>query len=372
MPHILFLMSDTGGGHRAAARAIEAALHERDPSRFTVELVDLWKDYTSFPFNTIPDTASHWIDALPSSYSATFWLWDLFSRSHWWTRLYCRLLLSRMKRLHAEHPADVIVCVHAAFVRPAVHALRKTGSDKPFITVITDYAWPTCLWYDPRVDRCLVPTEPAYERGLALGMKPAQMFVTGPPVHPKFSKLGLSKLEARAQLGWSLDRRVILIIGGGDGTGPVLATARAIDERELGCELVVIAGRNQSLKTALESAHWKGAIRVYGFVENMHVMMRASDLLITKAGPATITEAAILGLPLVLNGGLKYQESPNIDYVVERGAGVYAPGAKKTADQVEKLLDHGGAGLEKLAAGLTRIAQPDAVWKIADEIRRYV
>lgn len=371
MARVLFLMSDTGGGHRAASLAIAAALQERYPGLFTVELVDLWKDYTPFPFNTVPHSAWRWVNLHPSTFSAMFWIQDRLFRNQSWSRLLCQQMYPRMKRLYAEHPADIIVCVHSSFVRPAVYALRKARIDKPFITVITDYAWPTVLWYDTKVDRCLVPTEPARERGLSLGMKPSQMLLTGAPVHPKFARLSLSKRDARMELGWAPDKRIILIVGGADGTGPLIATARAIDKRQLDCRLVVVAGRNKSLKVALEAMSWTVPTRVYGFVENMEVFMRASDLLVTKAGPATITEAALVGLPIILGDALKYQESPNVDYVVKHEAGVYAPGARRTADAVERLLENGGVALEKLARGVKRIAQPDAIWKIADEIGAY-
>jgi 1,2-diacylglycerol 3-beta-galactosyltransferase len=370
MAHILFLMSDTGGGHRAACRAIEVALRERHPDRFTFELVDLWKEYTPFPLNTIPQSAARWIDINPSGFSAMFWVWDRLFRSRWWSTLFCKQMFLRMKRLYLEHPADIIVCVHAAFVRPAVYALRKMRIEKPFLTVVTDYAWPQVLWYDNAVDRCCVPTEAALQRGLSLGMDRSQIILTGPPVHPKFSKSEISQREARMQLGWQPDKRTILMIGGGDGTGPLVSTARAIDAQQLDCELVIVTGRNQGLKRALEAMSWKRPVRIYGFIDNIELLMRASDLLITKAGPATITEAAMVGLPILMNGALKNQESPNIEYVVKREAGVYAPGPKKTAECVARLLRSDGA-LKKLASGARQIAQPDAIWKIVDQICFY-
>ena len=195
MPHIVFLMSDTGGGHRAASRAIEAALQKRAPGEFTVELVDVWKDYTRFPFNTLPRNYSRWIDIHPWSYSALYRIGDQLSKMRWWSRFYCWQMHGQMSRLYAEHPADIIVCVHAAFVRPAVYALRKTDVHKPFFTVITDYAWPTAMWYDRDVTRCLVPTEPAHRRGLSLGLAPSQIHLTGAPAHPRPAVLSESRPE---------------------------------------------------------------------------------------------------------------------------------------------------------------------------------
>ncbi|MEP7286567.1 MAG: glycosyltransferase [Chloroflexota bacterium] len=371
MPHILFLMSDTGGGHRAASRAIEAALQERYPNQYSVELVDVWKDYFPYPFNTLPKNYGRWVNTNPFTYSAQFWLNDRLVRNRTISGLFTRILLSRMARLFTEHPADIVVCVHSVFVRPAAYAHRKVCGDKPFITVITDYALPTVLWYDPAVDRCLVPTEPAYARGLALGLRPTQLALTGAPVHPKFSHLDLTTQAARQQLGWDLAKPTVLLVGGGDGMGPLVATARAIDACELDCELVIVTGRNQRLKAALEAVTWKHLPRIYGFVEDMHVFMKAADLLITKAGPATITEAAILGLPVVLSGAIKFQESPNVEYVVANSAGVYAPGPERVATSVAEIFANGGELLRQLTAGAQRLAQPDAIWKIADEIHAY-
>ncbi len=371
MPHILFLMSDTGGGHRAASRAIEAALQETHPGQFTTELVDVWKDYTPFPLNTAPESYSKWVNVSPGSYSAYFWLGDRLLRQRPWSRLYCEQMLPRMRHMYSSHPADIIVCVHSVFVRPAIHALRELHLNKPFITVITDYALPTVLWYDSRVDRCLIPTRPAYERGLALGMSRSQMVLTGAPVHPKFTKVTVTKEQARAELGWNGSLPVVLLIGGGDGMGPLVATARAIDAQSSPCRLVVVAGRNAAMKTALEAIPWRNPTHIYGFVNNIQLLMRAADLLITKAGPATITEAAILGLPMILSGAIKYQESPNVDYVIEKGAGVYAPGPKRTAEAVENLLAPGSSALKRLGQGVRRIAQPDAIWNIADEIWKF-
>ncbi len=279
-----------------------------------------------------------------------------------------------MKQLFHDYPADIIVCVHSVFARPGAYAAAKLGIKAPFITVITDYAWPPIAWYDAHATRTLVPTQPAFERGLSLGLKADQMRLTGAPVHPKFTELRMSQSEARAELGWHTEQPTLLLVGGGDGMGPLVATARAIDAQRLDCQLVVIAGRNEALKAALNDIQWNGPTRIYGFVDNMQVFMKASDVMISKAGPATITEAAILilGLPLVLSGAIKYQESPNVDYVVAHSAGVYAPGPQRVAESVAAILADGGKPLENLKAGIQKLAQPDAIWNIADEIWSYV
>src|SRR5512143_2503397 len=133
--HILFIMSDTGGGHRAASRAIEAALQDSHPGEFTTELVDVWKDYTPFPFNTAPESYSRWVNVSPASYSAYFWVGDRLARQQPWSRLYCEQMLHRRPHMYSKHPAVIVVRVHSVFVRPAIHALREMRLSRPFITV---------------------------------------------------------------------------------------------------------------------------------------------------------------------------------------------------------------------------------------------
>src|SRR5690606_12399393 len=149
-----------------------------------------------------------------------------------------------LKRMFREHPADVVVSVHSLITRPAMKALMLKPYRPPFLVVVTDLFTTHRLWYERRVERCLVPSEAAYRTGLETGLKPAQLRITGLPVHPRFINGLTGKAEARAALGWDPNLPAILLVGGGDGMGPVYRTARAINERRLNCQLIVIAGRN--------------------------------------------------------------------------------------------------------------------------------
>ncbi|MFN3266441.1 MAG: MGDG synthase family glycosyltransferase [Deinococcales bacterium] len=362
---ILFLMSDTGGGHRAACQAILAALDEKYPQEFSGELVDMWREYTPFPFNTMPKTYGAWVNRYPKSYEVQFWLTDRIFRAGLGDQFYKKLLFPRIQKQLKHRHADLVVCVHSVFVRPSLQALKTRKI--PFITVVTDYAKPTSLWYDRRADKTLVPVQPAYELGLSLGLDPKRLLLTGPVLHPRFSKMTLSKLEARQQLGWDKSAKIALLVGGGDGMGPLLETAKAIDANPVDAQLVVLAGKNLSLQQALEAVNWRKKTQIYGFTSDFDIFLRAADILISKAGPATITEAAALGTPMILNGAIKYQELPNAEYVVAQGAGLYAEGAARVAATLERVLSTPQM-LESLEAGVKKLADPLAVYRIADEI----
>ncbi len=372
MKRILFLMSDTGGGHRAAAEAIKSAMEARYPGECSFELVDVWKYYTPFPFNFSPETYGPTIRWGKHAWGLGFKLTNKPQASGAvMDSMYNTLFKDGMRRLVAEHDADVIVCVHSVFVRPVLRALGEQGHRPPFVTVVTDLVSTHMWWYDPNVDRCLVPTYTAYERGLMAGLSPRQMRITGLPVHPKFAASLLEKQEARARLSWDPDLPAVLMVGGGEGMGPLYKIARAVDAAAPRCQLAVIAGRNEKLKEQLEAATWHNLAHIYPYVHNMPTMMAAADILVTKAGPGTISEACIAGLPLVLSGAIPGQEEGNVTHVVRNQAGHWAPSPEKVAAAVAGWLHEGAEGLAKRAAAAKALGRPNAVWQVAEEVWHY-
>lgn len=368
MKRVLLLMSDTGGGHRAAAEAIRDALLQRYEGQVAAELVDVFRAYSPFPFKYMPEMYPWLINRSKASWSMGYRLTNSRRSAKLLSRGMYVSMEKGLKRLLHEHPADVIVCVHSVINTPAIQALLRFEKRPPFITVVTDLVSTHMFWYDRRVDRCLVPSQPAFERGLLSGLKPEQMRVTGLPVHPGFAERLVSKSAARKELGWDPDLPAVLMVGGGEGMGPLYKTARAINDRGLKCQLAIIAGRNEALKTKLESDEWQQLTHVYPFVTNMPTLMAAADILVTKAGPATISEACIAGLPLILSDAIPGQETGNVDLVVENDAGVFAPSPEAVAQAVSDWMGEGEAGLKRRSEMALRLAYPDAVWQIVDEV----
>ncbi|NWG16048.1 MAG: glycosyltransferase [Chloroflexi bacterium] len=371
MKRVLFLFSDTGGGHRAAAEAIRDALLLRYENQARVAMIDVFRSYTPFPFKYMPEMYPWIINYSKTSWGISYKLTNSKESARLLSRGMYVSIEKGLKRLYKENPADVVVCVHSILTQPAMQALASFEKRPPFITVVTDLVSTHMFWYDKRVDRCLVPTRPAYERGIRSGLKPEQMRVTGLPVHPRFAQALTDKASARRELGWHPDLPAILMVGGGEGMGPLYKTARAINDESFPCQLAIIAGRNKVLKEKLETADWNQPTHIYPFVTNMPVLMAAADILVTKAGPATISEACIAGLPLILNDAIPGQETGNVDYVVENGAGVFAPSMRGVVDAVSAWLSEGAAGLRRRSENARRLGRPEAVWTIADEVWQY-
>lgn len=368
---VLFLMSDTGGGHRAAAEAIRDAMFLRyGEDAVAIELVDVFR-HSSFPLNYMPEFYPWIVNHGKISYGMGFYLSNTRRRAKVLSTSMYLTNANRLRRMVLNHPADVVVCVHSVIARPSMQAFLAMDERPPFITVVTDLVSTHMFWYVRQGERCLVPTQIAYDRGLACGLNPEQLRITGLPVHPRFNRNRMNKAEARQALRWRQDLPVVLLVAGGEGMGPLYETARAINNKALDCQLAIIAGKNQALKERLVAAAWNQPTHIYGFVDNMPRLMAAADILVTKAGPATICEAAIAGLPMILNDAIPGQETGNVDYVVGSGAGVYAPNPNAVSDTVQLWLLEGPEGLARRAENARRLARPDAVWDIAGEVWRY-
>lgn len=364
-------MSDTGGGHRAAAEAIAAALEVKYGEQVESILVDVFKNYSPFPWNYMPEFYPWLINHSKSSWGMGYKLLNTKNRAKAAARGMYISIESRIKKMLRDHPADVVVSVHSVLTQITMQAMMTGETRPPFIVVVTDLVSTHMFWYDKRADMTLTPTEPALERGLLAGITRDKMRVVGLPVHPKFSERLMDKKPARAQLGWDATKPAILMIGGGEGMGPLFQNARAINRRKLDCQLVIVAGRNKLLKEKLENAKWNQPTHIYGFVTDMPRLMAAADILVSKAGPATICEACIAGLPLILFDAIPGQETGNVDYVVRNKAGVFAPSAREVADAVENWLGEGEAGLQRRSDAAAALGRPNAVFEIAEEVWQY-
>ncbi len=364
-------MSETGGGHRASAEALQAAFAERYGPALQVQIVDPWSDHTPWPIHRLPRIYGPMVHYTP-------WLWKalwILGERNWIARPVLALmgLLTQrsLLRLYQAQAPDLVICVHPLVQHPALRALRRYAPRVPFLTVVTDLASVSATWFHPGVTRCLVPTAEAREKALAQGLTPEQVALVGLPVRPAFARPLPDRARLRAERGLSPDRDTVLLVGGGEGVGPLEAIARALAERlsrdGQPAQMAVICGRNRRLRRRLLERAWPLPVHVLGFVEDMPGWMAAADVLVTKAGPGTIAEALICGLPLVLFSYIPGQEEGNVAYVTAHGVGVYLPEPEEVAAQVSHWLGSGRAQREAMAARARALGRPQATFQIVEQ-----
>ncbi len=359
---LLFLIGDTGGGHRSAAEAVAQALDRAYPGRFAPVICDPLRG-PGAPLRL------RWLVSLYGPcIRLTPWLWGLLWRASGspgtlgWAR---RTLLAPANRsvaraVAATRPA-AIVAFHAFTAEPAVRARAAAAAGIPVVTVVTDLITTHLSWRDAAVDLVIVPSAPVGRRCALDGMPDGRYLEIGLPVAAEFSAghAGPAERDAlRRSLGLRKRRFLVLVTGGAEGSGGIYRRAAAILRELHDVDVAVICGRNGRLRRRLSrlAARTGGRLAVQGFVGNMADWLRCADIVVGKAGPGTIAEATCCAAPLVLTSYLPGQEEGNAGFVISAGAGRYAPRRRDLVAEIRWLRCNPAAlaAMRVASAGLSR------------------
>lgn len=338
----MFLISDTGGGHRSAANAITAALDEiKAPVAFEHRVEDV-AAHCSFPLTQLGLGYSMALRYAPPVYGALYYATNGRRRYKALIRFCEPLYRERLRDLFISYQPDVIVSVHPLLNHAALRARADAHMQHvPIVTVITDLGKVHESWLVADADAVVVPAREVYQRALSRGVPPARLRLLGHPIHPKFDDVTGTPSELRAALGLPHEGLVALLMAGGEGGGKLLSTSLALAKARLPLHLVVVCGRNEHLaqKLAEMAPALPTPMQVLGFTDKIPEYFRAVDLLVTKAGPGTIAEANAAQLPIVVYDYVPGQERGNVDFVRHNGLGEVAlGGASQVVQAVRSMI----------------------------------
>jgi UDP-N-acetylglucosamine:LPS N-acetylglucosamine transferase len=338
----LFLISDTGGGHRSAANAITAALDEiASPYPFEYRVEDV-AAHCAFPLTQLGLGYSMALRYAPPVYGALYYATNGRRRYKALIRFCEPLYRERLRDLFISYQPDVIISVHPLLNHAALRARADAHMQHvPVITVITDLGKVHESWLVAEADAVIVPAREVYSRALSRGVPPSRLRLLGHPIHPKFDDVTGSKRELRASLGLPQNELVVMLMAGGEGGGKLLSTTLALARAHLPIHMVVVCGRNEHLQQKLTemSRSLPTSMTVLGFTDKIPEYFRTVDLLVTKAGPGTLAEANAAQLPVVVYDYIPGQERGNVDFVRNNGLGLVAlHGAAQVVNAVRTLI----------------------------------
>lgn len=338
----MFLISDTGGGHRSAANAITAALDEiQTPNRFEHRIEDV-AAHCSFPLTQLGLGYSMALRYAPPVYGALYYATNGRRRYKALIRFCEPLYRERLRDLFVGYQPDVIISVHPLLNHAALRARADAHMQHvPIVTVITDLGKVHESWLVADADAVVVPAREVYARALSRGVSPSRLRLLGHPIHPKFDDVTGTPAELRAALGLPNDAMIVMLMAGGEGGGKLLSTTLALARARLPIELVVVCGRNEHLQQKLEemAASLPTPMHVLGFTDKVPEYFRAVDLLVTKAGPGTLAEANAAQLPVVVYDYVPGQERGNVDFVRHNDLGAVAlHGAAEVVSAVRSMI----------------------------------
>lgn len=230
---------------------------------------------------------------------------------------------------------DLIVCTFPTISSMLAQLRLERILLVPVITVITDYAVHS-LWVHPGVDRYMVACEEVKESLVSWGIEAQSVRVTGIPVSPKFERVK-DRGHILLKLGLSPDLPTFLVMGGVYEGEIVKRICKRLADSKVPIQSLIVCGKNEKLYHSLEdlSAQTPNLIVRFGYVDNVEELMEVSNLIITKAGGLTVTEALTKHLPLCIFKPIPGQEVENALFVQRKGAGLFAG----TEEELEQLLD---------------------------------
>jgi len=353
---VLIATITAGGGHLAAAAALDEAWKVLRPGD-TVERIDLLKFFSPLHRKIHSDGYIRLVERAPELWGLIFKNTDHPKVARRLNRLKRALPGSsrgRFERYVKQFDPDIVLCTHYIPLEMLGHCRKKKNWPCPFVvSVVTDFE-AHALWMDPCVDLYCVAAEDTKVRLVARGAGAANVLATGIPVSARFAAKPDVKAVRKAA-GLRDDLPVLLVLSGGFGMGPVAEILAELDKVSLPFQTVVVTGRNEELRRELAAQDRTHPTRVLGFASNMHEWMAIADLVITKPGGLTSSEALAFGKPLFILNPIPGQEAANSDFLLERGAAAKVNRVEDLPYRIEQLLGSKKlADMAKAAKGLGR------------------
>jgi Monogalactosyldiacylglycerol (MGDG) synthase len=373
---VLLFTIDAGGGHRAAARALVAAAEEtRSAVRFRVENfqevllpLDLLKRFTGVSLETAYN--------LILKHRASALMVPLLRVMHGAIRVRRRVLVRTLADwLRREPRPEAVVSVFPNFNGVLQDAVREAIPGMPLVVVLTDLAdFPPRFWIEPGLDRVVVGTAEAAEQAVALGVKPASVSrVSGMIMHPRFyASGGLGVRErVRAELGLEPGDFTATLLFGGKGSPELAPLAERLLDGDSALRVIAVCGDNPPLYERLAplDARSGGRLRRFGFTDRVAELLAASDLLVTKPGPGSLSEAFHLRVPVVVTRNVHTipQERFNTELVAKRGLGLVVSSWREIPGAIARLRGEPGR-LDAMRASLAALPPNRAVYEVLDVI----
>lgn len=315
----LILSASTGAGHNKAAKAVKDALAERnidaqivDSLRFTNKAIDLIisRGYEKSALYT------------PNAYGKVYRIYDEFkimTSAEKKMNIFFTYMVHRLKKLIEDKNPSFIIGTHP-FPLMAVSKLKDKGEiNTPIISILTDYTTHS-TWIQSHVDKYIVGDEFVKCIMAEEGVAPEKIFPYGIPIEKSFTKCKDSSIKSALKLS---DKFTILMMGGSFGAGNVKKALKELLMSDSDFQIVVVAGKNYALKEKLEkiaaTSEKRNDIRILGFTDKVSELMYCSDVLITKPGGLTTTEALAAGIPLVIPYYIPGQEEENLTFLLNNG-----------------------------------------------------
>lgn len=363
MGKLLILSVSAGNGHVRAAQALEAAAQSF--ARHTAAHIDAM-DFVAGVFRKIYTGGyAGLVTRAPKVWSYLHERTDATPHTATSQRLRRGIerlsALALLREIRRQRP-DAVICTHFLPAELLMRERNRGRIECPVWLQITDYDLHN-MWLVPGMAGYFAATDEVAFRLRARGIPTGLIHVTGIPVMAEFTRAASRTPD--------LDPRcpVVLMVSGGAGVGELPGMVERVLALDGRCQVIAVAGRNAHAKTALDAlaSKHKGRLIAIGFTSEMHKLMAAADLVVTKPGGLTVSECMALGKPMLLISPIPGQEEHNAGFLMEAGAAWLAYDAIGLEYKVARLIND-APRLAAMAEASRALGKPHA----ARDVLRHV
>ena len=331
---VLIMSASTGGGHNRAAKAMKDEIEKKciDGEHITCEIIDSLKLINTTMDKIISSGYEKSAKYTPKAWGGVYKMSDanIVSKHEYKGNLFNTLLASKLKKLLKERKPDLIIGTHP-FPMIALSTLKKKYPYRnafnsffvpPLISVLTDYTAHSTYIQD-EIDYYIAGDEYVKEVLISEGVDGDKIKPYGIPVEKSFLE-HREKSVVLEELGLAPDKFTVLLMGGSFGAGNIKDTLKELLEIDRDFQIIVITGRNETLKEKLEKSLEKHNIdkniSILGFTQDMNDILSAVDIIVSKPGGLTTTECLLKELPMIIPYYIPGQEEENMDFLSNCGA----------------------------------------------------
>lgn len=362
--HILLMYITQLSGHHSAALAIEKALKMLQPE-IKITNINAFNYTNPVSEKIINRLYMNVIKRTPQIWDYLYDNPDILKKIKKIKETVHKLNSPKLKNLFDKVCPTAVVCTQA-FPCGMVADFKVTyNSNIPLIAALTDYV-PHSYWIYDAVSYYISPSSEVTERLMKKGVPPNKIRTFGIPFDPKFNK-NISKDDVLKESGLDPNVPTILIMGGGQGLGPIKTIIKSLEKLERRLQEIIVTGTNIKLYDSLkkQANNYKKKVLVFGYADNVNALMTVADIIITKPGGITTAEALAKNLPMIIINPLPGQEANNTAYLTEQKAAIKIDNPKDINKVISDLIQNPDK-IQHLRESAASISKPRASLDIAE------
>lgn len=366
---ILILSVSAGGGHSHAAEAVKQHVLLKEPDS-RIEIIDTLKYINPVLDKVIIGSYLKTIKMTPALFGKLYYFSENDEALATVSKKINEMMASKLLQLIQDFNPQVIISTHPFPTEMVSILKRKYKIEIPIICILTDYS-PHSFWIHPMIDAYVVSNKDMKEEMIERGVNGDQIFDLGIPTDPDF----LDKFDKSAtfkELNFNLDKPTFMVMGGSLGIGKISIIYKELLDIKKDIQILVITGNNKKLYSELLSIENTSnkAVKILGYTEEVNKYMQACDLLITKPGGLTISEALICRIPMAIFSPIPGQEERNADFLFRHNLAINLGNGDNCKEILDQMLEDKNSFI-KMKENCKNFGKPqvgDSIYKLIESM----